>query len=308
VNCPRCGRAQPPGAKDAVFCAHCGQFLVPTRWVASAPPTRGAGLPPLPRPRYAGPPRYTAVPSWGFPALPWQRTEGVDEPKAERPVTEAVVAQAGLLVPLLRGVAMLAGLAGAAEVWRYVLLLFSRDDALNAGQVAASDALVLAASWVCTLMSIAVGAYLLLWVVRVRAAAARRSGIRPSRSNRWVLVGWLVPGLNLSVPGSVLAEVEHAALGRPAGERPRPSTLLLVWWALWAANVVFGVLAVVWVFRSGVQAMADGVELHALADLLAAATAVATARVVVWLTALVAPPRVVARPTVISVREPAAAG
>ena len=43
---------------------------------------------------------------------------------------------------------------------------------------------------------------------------------------------WLVPGLNLSLPGSLLAEIEHSALGRPADRRPRPSRLLLVWWAL----------------------------------------------------------------------------
>jgi hypothetical protein len=51
--------------------------------------------------------------------------------------------------------------------------------------------------------------------------------------------------------------------------------------------------------------MADGVELHALVDLLAAATALVTARVVTWLTALVGPPRSIPLPRVVSVREPA---
>jgi hypothetical protein len=120
-----------------------------------------------------------------------------------------------------------------------------------------------------------------------------------------VLLGWLVPGPNLSVPGSVLAEVEHAALGRPAGERPSPSRLLRLWWALWAANVVLSVLTALWSLRTGVQARANGVELHALVDLLAAATALVTARVVAWLTALVGPPRAIPLPRVVSVREPA---
>jgi hypothetical protein len=99
--------------------------------------------------------------------------------------------------------------------------------------------------------------------------------------------------------------VEHAALGRPPNQRPRPSRLLLVWWLLWAGNVVFGVLAVIWLLRSGVQAKADGVLLHAAVDLLAAATAVVTARVVAWLTALVNPPRSIRLPTVVSVRDKA---
>ncbi|MBO0878345.1 MAG: DUF4328 domain-containing protein, partial [Pseudonocardia sp.] len=212
------------------------------------------------------------------------------------------------LIPLLRGVAVLAALAAASEVWRYVLLLRSRESALGAGEVAASDALEQAASWVCTLMAIGVGCYLLVWLRQVIAAAAQHSNVRPSRGGLATVLGWLVPGLNLSVPGSVLAEVEHAALGRAPGARPHPSRLLLVWWALWAANVVFGVLAVIWMFRSGVQAKADGVVLHALVNAAAAATAAVTARVVAWLTALVNPPRSVPLPRVVSVRTPASAG
>jgi hypothetical protein len=285
-----------------VFCVHCGQFLVRTRWVA-LPPESSAGQssPPPRRSRYTGPPRYLAPPRWGFPALPWQREQPAEVPHS----ASAAAAHAGLLIPLLRGVALLAGVAGAAEIWRYVLLLRSRSQALGAREVAASDALVEAASWMCTVMAVAVGVYLLVWVLRVIDAAAERSGVRPPRSRRTVLLGWLVPGPNLSVPGSVLAEVEHAALGRPPGERPSPSRLLRLWWALWAANVVLSVLTALWSLRTGVQARANGVELHALVDLLAAATALVTARVVAWLTALVGPPRAIPLPRVVSVREPA---
>jgi hypothetical protein len=301
MNCPRCGRPQPPDAEPSVFCAHCGQFLVPTRWVATPPPGAGPADPGVPRPRYAGPPRYAEVPRWGFPAQPWRPAPDGAADGAPRPAPARVVEQAGLLVPLLRGLAVLAAVSGAAEVWRYVLLLDSRDEALSASAVAASDALVVAASLVTTLTFLGVGACLLRWVLALREAAAERSGRRPARADRWVLLGWLVPGLNLSIPGSTLAEVEHTALDRPADERPRPSRLLLLWWALWAANVLFAACALIWRFRTGVQAQADGVELHALCDLLAAATAVVTARVVLWLTALVSPPRPTARETVVAV-------
>ncbi len=286
-----------------MFCVHCGQFLVATRWVATPPPpARPSSAPARWRGRYTGPPSYRVTPNWGFPPLPWQRERPAPEPSA----AAAAARHAGLLIPLLRGVAVLAGLAAAAEIWRYVLLLRSRDSALNAGEVAASDALEQAASWVCTLMAVGAGCYLLVWLRQVIAAAATNSNVRPSRSGLATLVGWLVPGPNLTVPGSMLAEVEHTALGRPPGGRPRPSRLLLVWWGLWAANVVLGVVAVVWMFRAGVQAKADGVVLHALVDLAAAATATVTARVVAWLTALVNPPRTIRLPTVVSVRTPAA--
>jgi hypothetical protein len=305
--CPRCGRAQPPESRSGVFCVHCGQFLVATKWVATPPPPArppGGSIASRWRGRYTGPPSYQTPPRWGFPPMPWQRER--PEP-APSPAAEAA-RHAGLLIPLLRGVAVLAALAAAAEVWRYVLLLRSRGSALNAGEVAASDALEQAASWVCTLMAIGVGCYLLVWLRRVIEAAAWSANVRPSRGRVATVLGWLLPGLNLSVPGSLLAEVEHAALGRPTGARPRPSRLLLVWWALWAANVVLGVVAVIWMFRSGVQAKADGVVLHALVDAAAAATAVVTARVVAWLTALVNPPRSIPLPRLVSVRSAATTG
>jgi len=287
-----------------VFCVHCGQFLVRTRWVALPPESpAGASLPAPRRGRYTGPPRYLSPPRWGLPALPWQRPEAEEAPRS----AAVAASHAGLLIPLLRGLAVFAAVSAAGEIWRYVLLLRSRGDALDAREVAASDGLVWAASWVGTVMSVAVGAYLLVWVLRVFAAAAERSGVRPSRSRRTVLIGWLVPVLNISMPGSVLAEVEHTALGRPPGDRVRPSGLLRLWWALWAASVTLSLVTALWSLRTGVQARANGVELHAVVDLLAVATALVTARVVAWLTALVGPPKAIPLPRVVSVREPAGA-
>lgn len=297
--CPRCGRAQPPDAEPSVFCVHCGQFLVHTRWVATPPESVTSAPPRQPRARYTGPPRYLSPPRWGFPPQPWRRAE----PERSRDWAGASASHAGLVVPLLRGVAALAVVCAAGEVWRYWLLLRSRSQALSAREVAASDALVQAASWMCTLMTVVAGVALLVWVFRVVAAAAERSGARPSRSRWAVLLGWLLPPVNLSVPGSVLAEVEHAALGRRPGERVRPSRLLLTWWVLWAANVVLFLLTAVWSVRTGVQAKADGVVLHALLDLLAAATALVTARVVGWLTALVTPAKPIPLPRVVTVTE-----
>ena len=124
------------------------------------------------------------------------------------------------------------------------------------------------------------------------AAAAAQAGSRPSRSARDVVLGWVVPGLNLAVPGSVLAEIEHGALDRPRG--PAAATrrgCCAGWWALWAAGVLGSILTLVWSLRTGVQARADGVVLHAALDLLAAVTAGSTAVLVRRLTRLLGPVR-----------------
>ena len=287
--CSRCGRTAPPGAGP--FCPYCGRYLAALTWVAEPP---SSGLPPLPvRPRfrYTGPPRYRDVPRWGFPALPW-REEQADA--APGPLDRAR-ALAHPLTVALWVTAAVAAVGFAAETLRYVVLLLSRSDALPGGLVAFSDAAVAFGGWATVAGFVAAGVLMVLWSLQVREAAAARSGTVPARSVRLVVAGWVVPGLNLSLPGSLLAEIEHAALDRPADRRPHPSRLLVAWWAAWGTSVVLGVLAFGWSFRSGVQALADGVVLHALLGLVAAVTAVLTVRVVRHLGALLEPTRPGAR-------------
>jgi hypothetical protein len=240
------------------------------------------------------------VPRWGFPARRWEPPEpdGRQRPDPLH-VARSIV---GTAVPLLWAVAAVALLAAAAEVWRYVLLLASRDGALSSGALAASDALVASAATVAPILAAPAGGLVVLWTVRASQAAADRAGVRPSRSPRGIVLGWLVPGLNLTVPGSVLAEIEHTAIGLPADRRPRPSRLLLVWWGLWATGVVLSGVVLLWSLRSGVQARADGVVLHAVLDLLAAVTAAVTARLVVRLSRLLGPARPRRRELVVEVR------
>ncbi|HVH24498.1 MAG TPA: DUF4328 domain-containing protein [Pseudonocardia sp.] len=188
-----------------------------------------------------------------------------------------------------------------AHCGRYLLLLASRDEALAAGVVKASDALVVAAGWVAPASAVLAGLLLIRWAQWATRAAADQAGVRPARSSRSIVLGWLVPGLNLSVPGSVLAEIEHSALCRPVDRRPRPSRLLLVWWLLWVVGFLFAVVVLAWSLRTGVQARADGVLLHAALDVFAAVTAGVTAVLVTRLTRLLGPPRVRRRELVVSV-------
>jgi hypothetical protein len=287
----------PVGGQPA--CPHCGRYLAPLTWVASPPP--GVVTPPVPRASpYRGPPRYAFIPRWGFPALPWV------PPRAETPPARDALAAAratlGTLVPLLGATATVAVVACGAEVWRYVMLLASRSDALAADAVAASDALVVAAGTVAPILALVAGVMLVLWSVRTSRAAGDYAGVVPARSTRAIVVGWVVPVLNLAVPGSVLAEIEHAALDRPPGMRPRPSQLLLWWWALWVANLLFGVVVALWSLRTGVQALADGVVLHASLDMLAAVTAGVTGVLVVRLTRLLTPRTAAHREVLVAVR------
>lgn len=259
------------------------------RWTAEPPPT--ATPPkrhPRPRMRYTGPPCYRVPPRWGFPACPWAPPAAGE---ARRPVDQLRAARslAGTVVPLLWATAVVALVATGAEVWRYVLLLASREGALSARAVAASDALLASAGAIALILALLAGGLLVVWTVRATRAAADRAGLRPSRSGRVIVAGWLVPGLNLTVPGSVLAEIEHTALARPPSLRPRPSRLLVIWWVLWVAGVILAAVVLVWSLRTGVQALADGVLLHAVLDLLAAITAGVSAVVVMRLTRLLGP-------------------
>lgn len=297
-TCPRCRRTSAPDAGP--FCPFCGRYLAPLEWVARPPAAEHPVPVPAPRAPYAGPPRYRLLPRGGYPARPWAPPAGPGPPTpldATRSVT-------GTAVPMLWATAAVALVAAGAEVWRYALLLASRADALSAPVVAASDALVLSSGSIAPILTLVAGGLVVLWTVRATEAAAAGAGVLPSRGPREIVLGWVLPGVNLAVPGSVLAEIEHTALGRPPGTRPRPSRLVLGWWALWATGGVLAAVVLLWGLRTGVQARADGVVLHAVLDLLAAATAGVTAALLTRLTRLLGPARTDRREILVRVGEP----
>jgi hypothetical protein len=291
-------------AAGGPFCPRCGRYLATLQWVAE-PPASAVPTLPVPRPtRYVGPPSYAQPPRWGFPAAPWRPAAG---PPPPAPPERTARSLAALAVPLLWALAAVALLAAGAETWRYVMLLASREGALSADAVAASDALVLAAGVGTVLLGLAAGGVVVAWSLPAALAAAGRSGSRPSRSRREIVLGWLVPGWNLVVPGPLLAEIEHGALDRPPDRRPQPSRLVRAWWVLWVLGGVLAAVVLAWSWRTGVQARADGVVLHAVVDLVAAVTAGATAVLVGRLTTLLNPVRAPRRRLLLALRAPAAA-
>jgi Domain of unknown function (DUF4328) len=275
------------------------------QWVATPPP--GAGQPtralfrrPLP---YTGPPSYPVPPRWGFPQLTWRWPTVVGERAKPRPLDQLRMLARNLVATLWVTTAAL-GLAAGGEIWRYVLLMVSRDGALSRNTVSFSDALVVTAGVVSSLAAVASMALAVLWILRARTVAAEVADQRLARTTRDVLIGLLVPGLNMAVAGSVLAELEHAAGRRPVADRPRPSRLLLVWWAAWVlSELLFVIVMLVDLFGTSVQTMANGVELHAFADVVAAFVAGAGAVVVTRITLLLEPvdPNTVHRMLVVKV-------
>ncbi|MBK1784434.1 DUF4328 domain-containing protein [Prauserella cavernicola] len=260
------------------------------RWVASVPPGAQPRRRATAQAPYTGPPHYPTPPRWGFPNLAWRRPTAVPGTASDVTVPlQRLRMIARNAVALLWTLAALAVVAGGSEVWRYVLLVQSRDSALSPGVVGASDAMVLAFSLLTFVMALFAIAAAVWWLLVARSAAADESGQEPPRPVWQVLVGTLVPGANLVLAGPILAELEHATLRRPADVRPRPSRLVYGWWATWVLNAVLLVFTIIWRMKDGVQADADGVLLNAFTQLSAAGLAVVTALVVGSITSLLAP-------------------
>ncbi|MBP2475433.1 hypothetical protein JOF53_004305 [Crossiella equi] len=275
-------------------------------WVASPPAPLRPYRPRRRAPYYGGPPSYPAPPRWGFPALTWRwptAVAGADKPVA-RPV-DRMRALASSAVPLLWITGVASAATAVAEAFRYVLLLFSRSSVLPAGLVHTSDALVITGGIVTPVGAVLAAIASVLWLLRARQVAGEQTGTRPDRPNWQVVAGLLIPGVNLALPGATLAELEHTVLGKPAHERPTPSRELLLWWGFWAGSLLVSGITLLWSLRSGVQAQADGVLWHVLADALVAVVAIRSVKLLQHYNALLAPvnPALVQRFELVAIRD-----
>jgi hypothetical protein len=259
-------------------------------WVATPPPGAAPFLPPRRRVRYFGPPSYNSPPRWGFPALAWRWPTSVPGTNTRNPVSmERVRASAGTATGVLWLLAAATVFAAVAEVWRYVLLVRSRNGALIKSTVDTSDALVVTGAILSITTGVLALALTIWWVFLARSAAGDLAGRDPARPDWQALLCLFIPGVNLVVPFSVLAELEHTVSRRPDSERPQPHRLLLWWWGAWVLSALLFTATLLWRMRNDVQSQADGVLLNAVNYLAAAAVAVLTLLVVRRLTMLLAP-------------------
>ena len=102
---------------------------------------------------------------------------------------------AAVAVPLLGLTALLVVVTGGAEAWRYSLLLESRFDAVPAGPLHTSDALVVTGGVVSLLSSVLAGAVTLGWLVHASTTAAQAAAVTRARPSWQLVAGVLVPGL-----------------------------------------------------------------------------------------------------------------
>jgi len=264
------------------------------------------------------------VPRWGLPTVPWRHP-------LERATEEApdAAARARSLAasarPLLLGTALAFGLAAAAEAWRYGLVLRGRTELLGAATVALSDSVVVTAGVLAPVLALLSGVVVVLWLVRTRLAVAELNGVTETRSVRGVVLGAVLPVVNLGQAGVLLTELEHMiARSRPGGRpshtgepthtgeprrdaghnrevRPSPSPLVRAWWTAWVMSAGLSVLTWVWRWQGTAQAQADAIVLAGLSDLAAGVSAALTFTVVRRCTAVLVAGRSTPRRWVASV-------
>ena len=277
-RCPRCGWGHPTGHP---VCLRCGTALPRLRWAAHPPVSATPpASPPARRGRYRGPPGYGPFPPrWGFPAVVWRA-------ESEPVVPVPPVRRLRLAITLAVVTAAFAVVAAGAETWRFVLLLAGRTRVLSGEVVRIDDALVTSAGLILLVAAVATAVAAGPALVRLHAAAARRAGRAPSRRPVEV-AGWLlVPGANLWGAGMIVGEIDGHLTGLGPGglgsggpgssgdaARPRPSRLVLTWWAAWMLNGALVVATLARGLGGSVQAVADTVELHIAVDLSAALVA-----------------------------------
>lgn len=272
LTCRRCGRAQPPLPPGVRHCLYCGTALTVRRWTAHPPPVA-----PGPRRRVYPPagatPRYPVIPRWGFPASIWVRDRARTSDVHPMPLTGLRVGALACLIT-----AVLALVAGGAELWRFLLVLRGRTEVLDADVVRASDLLVVIAGWALLVVGLATSVAVAATVVSAHPAAHQFAGATPSRRPLGLWLSLVVPGWNLWGAGRIVVETEALMSERlsPDG-RPRSSAVSRWWWAVFVVSEILVVLTAVRSLGHSDQALADAIELRIALDLVAALLAVVTA-------------------------------
>ncbi|WP_308646736.1 DUF4328 domain-containing protein [Nocardia cyriacigeorgica] len=258
--CPRCrGVLLSPGPIDAP--AERRNY----RWVARRPDHRPRGSVAS---GHAGPtptPRYTEIPRWGL------RDEPAPEPVRARPPLSVL---AGWLPALLIATALMFAIAAGAELGRYLLLLRNRTYLIDPLLLKFSDALVNASALFAAVLALLAAIAAVGWLIQARRAVYDDRGLRDPRSPRTLVLGCVIPVVNLLWPGVFLSEMVADR------EDPRPLRAVRVWWAIWLLGGACAAAALAWRGADSLQAEADGVLFTAFTDAVAAGVAVATLWVV----------------------------
>ncbi|WP_405159658.1 DUF4328 domain-containing protein [Nocardia sp. NBC_01499] len=272
--CARCGARWAVQSAPMHWCPRCrGVLLSPApidapadrrnyRWVARRPDHRAR------RSSVAGrsaasreTPRYTRIPRWGLLDPPPRPAAA-----APRPLTGLTKWASALLITT----AALFAVAVVAELLRYLLLLRNRTRLIHPAVLFCSDALVIGAALLALLFALVTAVAVVGWLVDARRAAFREAGLADPRSVRTLVLGCVIPVVNLLWPGVFLTEIVAQR------SDPRALRAIRIWWAAWVFGGVVAVAALVWRTADSLQVKADGVMFTAFTDLVAAAVALLT--------------------------------
>ncbi|MGW3544914.1 DUF4328 domain-containing protein [Nocardia niigatensis] len=275
--CARCGARWAVQGKPLHWCPRChGVLLSPApvdapadrrnyRWVARPPGRRTHGPQPVRRPGPAQTPRYQRVPQWGLQDRP---PAAAAEP--HRPLS-ALSDRITVLLPVTAGVFVFSALA---ELGRYGVLLRNRTRLIPPWLLWISDAAVTVSAVVALVLALVSAVALVGWLTETRRAAYAAAGKSDPRSLRALVLGCVVPIVNLVWPGIYLTEA--ARLRSVGGEDPRLLRAVRIWWAAWLLNAVLVLVAFLYRFASSLQVQADGVLANMWTDVVAAGVAVAS--------------------------------
>jgi hypothetical protein len=109
------------------------------------------------------------------------------------------------------------------------------DPELTTDQLTASDNLTTATGVAQVAAYVVAGVIFIVWLWRARVNAEAISPNMAHRHGReWVILGWIVPVVNLWFPVRVIRDV-----WRTSGGGPRTG-LIVVWWLLWLVNLLVG--------------------------------------------------------------------
>ena len=276
--CARCGARWPVQMQPMQWCPRCNSALAaPTpadaarapvarrtyRWVARRP---DATLPVRRRP--AGPdaqgptPSYHQTPRWGL----------LDPPPARETRPPTGLAALAERAPFCSSAtAVFFALAALAELGRYAVLLENRTRLIPPLVLALSDTAVWMMSIIATVLAVVTAVSAVGWLRAARIREFAAAGHSDPRRLRTLVLGCLVPVVNLVMPGVFLTEL--ARDGMPARRK-----LVRLWWAAWVLGGAMAVAALVWRSADSLQLRADGVLFTAATDLVAMGVALLTHR------------------------------
>lgn len=234
-----------------------------------------------------GPPRYGAThPTWGFPPVARLQPAG-DETATAAPGPAATRRSLSVAIVAALTAAVACAALGAAETWRFVLVLRGRTEVLDARPIAASDIAVAGTALTTLVATVAALAAVAYALATTHRAAAHRACIEPTRTAGAIAARVLVPGWNVIGAGPVLVETARlVSLAQARQAIPRTvRRRMMAAWGAWLVNgaaalAVFAATVPVWAgsaFARSDRYLGNLVEAHAAVAVIGAATAVLVA-------------------------------